>query len=527
MKKILALLLALALAASLAACASREQTSETVLPEQSAGPDWDGETLLLALLTNNGTTAGDRVPTPWQRHTLATSLMWRGLLAADSTLTRTEPDLAESVEISGDGLTYTITLKDGLKWSDGVDLTAADVIWSIQAVQQTPVKNSVYSNAFGRITELTAEGNVITMELSAPYGAMRDVLAQFYILPEHCLADADLTTLDTHDFWKEPVTSGYYRLDELYAGDCFTLVPNEYYEGTAPKIKKVKVSFVEDFLTAAQAGEAHYIYGNTTELYSAMDALEGFTTRNVGVLFYKYFLFNVRGSDGNVNEAMADVNVRRAIISAIDRESLAALYPSAEVLNSGVPASYAACEDFAYSYDPEEAKRLLEESEYDLARPLRICCYNNDRTSLDLIGAVAEDLEAVGFTVETVLSDDAASDLFQVREYDIGFKGKTAFSVEEWYAEYRSTDRQFSQVFGGDTAFDEAVTALNAATTAEERNAALEALQALEREMVYKLPICAVGNAVYLSDALVIPEGVSFCDPRYACDVDFENWTFG
>ena len=57
------------------------------------------------LSTNDGSTKDDRVPTPWLNHNMATNLMWRCLLMADSSLTKTEPDLAEKVEISEDGLT--------------------------------------------------------------------------------------------------------------------------------------------------------------------------------------------------------------------------------------------------------------------------------------------------------------------------------------------------------------------------------------------------------------------------------------
>ena len=84
-----------------------------------------------------------------------------------------------------------------------------------------------------------------------------------------------------------------------------------------------------------------------------------------------------------------------------------------------------------------------------------------------------------------------------------------------------------THIFGGDTAFDAAVAELSAATTDEAKNAALTKLQALEQELVYKAPVFTVGNAVYLSTSLNIPQGVSFCNPLYACDVDYVNWTIG
>ena len=171
-------------------------------PAESTGD----KTLKLVLSTNDGSTKDDRVPTPWLNHNMATNLMWRSLLIADSSLTKTSPDLAESVEISEDGLTYTITMKDGLKWSDGEALTADDVLWSIDAVMAATNKNSIYSAAFGKITEKSADGNVITMKLDSPYASMLDILAQFSILPKHSLESADAATIDAADFWKNPVT---------------------------------------------------------------------------------------------------------------------------------------------------------------------------------------------------------------------------------------------------------------------------------------------------------------------------------
>ena len=137
-KKILAATLALSVA-----MASMGSVSVFAADEAS-----ESNTLKLVLSTNDGSTTDDHVPTPWMNHNLATSLMFRSLLLADSSLQETSPDLAESVEVSEDGLTYTITLKDGLKWSDGEALTADDVIWSIDMVQKATRKNSIYPGLF-------------------------------------------------------------------------------------------------------------------------------------------------------------------------------------------------------------------------------------------------------------------------------------------------------------------------------------------------------------------------------------------
>lgn len=513
-------------AATQAAAETQKEAAGTTTAAAAAAPaeSTGDKTFKLVLSTNDGSTKDDRVPTPWLNHNMATNLMWRSLLLADSSLTKTSPDLAESVEISEDGLTYTITMKDGLKWSDGEALTADDVLWSIDAVMAATNKNSIYSAAFGKITEKSADGNVITMKLDSPYASMLDILAQFSILPKHSLESADAATIDAADFWKNPVTSGYYMMDELNVGNYFTLKLNPNYEGTAPKIEKVTVSFVTDFLTAAQSGSADFLYGNASDLVEGMESLGNYQSIPVDVLFYKYFLFNMKGVDGKENEAMQNIEVRKALIQAIDRATLAALYPSAMVLNSGVPNANEAYNGFEYTYDAEAAKAAIAASGYDMTRPLRICYYNNDQTSIDLINMVVYYLEQTGLKVEATLSNDGTTDLFTTREYDMGFKGKSSFSMEEWYSEYMSTDALFGNVFGGDTAFDEAIAELSASTTQEAKNEALKKLQALEQEKVYKVPVFTVGNYVFVSNNVSVPSGVEFCNPLYMCDINYANW---
>lgn len=524
MKKLIALALALAMVFTLAACTNPDSGDSQNPNPSGSTPGGTSDTLRLALSTNDGSTTDDKVPTPWYNRNMATNLMFRSLFIADSSLSSVSPDLAESYTISDDGLTYTITLKDGLKWSDGEALTVDDVIWSIETAQATAMINAIYTSAFAKIDTISAEGNVITMTLTEPYSAMLDVLGQFAILPKHCLEGVDPLNLDTNEFWQNPVTNGYFAMGELNVGNYFTLVVNPNYEGTAPKIQKVTVSFVNDFLTAAQSSSVDYLYGNATDLVEGMESLTNYTSYEVEVLFYKYFIFNMAGTDGKTNEAMQNVEVRKALIEAIDRATLATLYPSATVLNSGVPNEHEAYNGFEYTFDAEKAKADIQASGYDMSRTLRICYYNNDQTSVDLINTIVYYLQQAGLTVEATLSNDGTTDLFTTREYDIGFKGKSSFSIDEWYTEYASDDALFQMIFNGDTDFDPLLAELSSATDTASRNAALEKLQALEQEKVYKVPLFTVGNYVFMSNNVKLPAGTEFCNPLYNCDVDFANW---
>ena len=535
MKKLIALLLALAMVLSLAACGANKPAAEApkadapAAPAAPEAPKADApaavnDVLKLAVTTGDGQSTDDKIPTPWYNRTFAANLMFRSLLVADSTLTKTSPDLAE-VAISEDGLTYTITLKDGLKWSDGEALTADDVIWSIETAKKAAQVNPNYSTAFGYVASLAADGNVVTMVLTTPYSAMMDVLAQFAILPKHSLEHADPLTMESDPYWTNPVCSGMYCVDELNVGNYFTMKVNEHYEGATPNIKKIQVSFVSDYVTAAQSGIADYVWGNDANLVNTLNAMDNFTGYQIDQLFYKYFIFNMKGVDGKENEAMQNVLVRKALMQAIDRAALANLYPSASVLNGGVPNNVDAYNGFEWKYDLEQAKADLAASGYDMNRTLRICYYNNDQTSIDLINAVVYYLEQLGLKVEATLSNDGTTDLFTTREYDIGFKGKSAFAMNEWYTEYLSTDGLFRGIYGGDTAFDALVDDLMGATDDASRKAALVALQNLEQELAYKVPMFIVGTYIFTSNHVVLPEGVAFCNPMYSCDLDFANWT--
>lgn len=526
MKKRLAFLIFICMLVTLLAGCSNGK--DLVQSDDSSQTDTLSDGILkLVLSTSDGSSTDDKVPTPWMNRSIPTNLMFRSLYLADSTLTKVTPDLAaELPTISEDGLTYTIKLKDGLKWSDGETLTADDVLWSIDAALQTTQINSIYTSTFKKIVEKNADGNTITIKLSEPVSSFIDILAQFAILPKHSLEGVDIVKLDTDTaFWQNPVTSGYYMVDEFNVGNYFTMKPNPNYDGEAAKIEKVTVSYVNDYITAVQSNNADFLFGNAPDMVETIEKMGNYTSTPIDVLFYKYLIFNMEGTDGNKNEAMQNIKVRKAIIEAIDRESLSEMYPSANILNSGVPNSNEAYNGFEYKFDVEKAKADIQASGYDMSRTLRICYYNNDQTTVDLINYMVYCLEQIGLKVEATLSNDGTTDLFTTRNYDIGFKGKSSFSMDEWYSEYVSSDALFQNIFGGDTSFDTAIAKLSSAKNDEEKNTALKELQQLEQEKVYKVPMFTVGTYVFTSDNVKVPSGVNFCNPLYNCDIDFENWT--
>ena len=195
------------------------------------------------------------------------------------------PSLATDYTVSEDGLTYTFTMKEGVKWSDGEPLTAEDVAFSIKTNLKVASGNAIFTNAFTNIVGADAwrdgsasdlegvkvDGNVVTITLSSSYGAFIPVIAQFCILPEHAMKDLDPLELHNSEYWANPVTSGAFKLGELSVGNYYTLVPNEHYEGTPWKITQIINYYVPDLLVAAQAGNTYMLNTNAPEIISELE----------------------------------------------------------------------------------------------------------------------------------------------------------------------------------------------------------------------------------------------------------------
>ncbi len=539
MKKLISLLLALVMVLGLVACGGNETTEST--PAAST-PDVGGEstpavggdtpeidnTLYLASLIEGN---GDKTAYVWENIEFLGSLMYRTLFLAETDLTTLKDDLASSdYTVSEDGLVYTINFLGG-KWSDGKDLTLEDVVFSISANLRVATSNGIFTNAFKKIegadawiageadslTGLAVDGNTLTITLTAPHSTLPQVLAQFAILPAHCFEGADLLELHNNDYWGKPVTSGMYTVGEMNPGNYYTLVRNEYYEGTAPKIDKVVVNLVADMITAAQDGLVDVTNTNNVDVINELSKLDNMTMYPVDILFFRYFICNMEGVDGHENPPMQDIRVRQAVLHAIDRETLAeSLFPGlAHVSNIGKE----------YEYNPEKAKQLLNEAGYDFNHTFRILYYYSDQGSIDFMQAIAYYLGEVGMKVEVIQSSNGTQDLFQTRDYDVGYKGLSAFDISEWYGEYSSSNSNFRNIFGGDTAFDDLIAQYNAATTDAEKDAILAQLGEKEAELSYKLPLFTLGNNMFINTGRVkLPDDIVFGNPWYKTDIGFEAW---
>lgn len=479
------------------------------------------------------------ITVPWKNAHWTSGLLHRGLVLSDSSFESTTPDLAKSLEISEDGLTYTIHLKEGIKWSDGVDLTMDDVLFSLNWILLAESVNGLYTTAFLNIegaveyqenpsvglAGVTTDGNVLTIQLAIPYPAFEQVLGQFTIVPKHILEETDMVLInDNLDYWRDPVVCGMYMVDEVElevdVSAVVTLVHNEYYEGVQPQIDKI--------ITTSDHTSLDYYSTNNIEEIINLRNIKGFEEYQIDVLFYRYFIFNMSGVDGVRNTAMEDPLVRKAIGYAINREELlrSVYLNTGSIIDSGVPMSHSAYvgTDTDVEYDPEKAKELLAQSSYDLSRPLRVTYYYSDDVSIAFMEGIKSNLQDVGFTVD-LFKVDAGSELYNEREYDLGYKGLSAFSLLEWYAEYDDDNANFKNIFGGTTEFEPYINALSSEVDADEIDKILSDLQYLEDEKYFKLPLFTSNHSVFINvNRVEVPEDIVFGNTFYRQDVRFEEW---
>ena len=213
-------------------------------------PDKDGKQVLY---TN--TAPVEFFETPWFNPGIymASKVVFDRLLLADETMTPSKGNLASDYSLSEDGLTLVFTLKDGLKWHDGSDLTAEDIKWSIEYATKVPVLHPVFAKTFkslegaqafvdgtaDEITGIVIDGKKITLKFTQLDPNVLLTFTQFAPLPKKYFADIDPLQFQQAPFWQKPIGSGPFKIKEVQMNDYTVMVPFEEYHGGVAKIEEI------------------------------------------------------------------------------------------------------------------------------------------------------------------------------------------------------------------------------------------------------------------------------------------------
>ena len=395
-KRILSLLLTAAMVAGLAGCGS------SAAKETTAASDNNQTT---AESTEAGSTTGEKIlkvqvgPDPETVDPALNSAVdggnmilhaFEGLLTLDENGQLKEGQ-AESWETSEDGLTWTFHLRDGLKWSDGTDLTAEDFVYSWQRVCDpnvaAPYAETVlgmvkgYDEAVaGDITKLDVQApdeKTVVVNLAHPCSYFGELAAFATLNPVQkatveANGDAWATSADTY------ISNGPFMMTEWVPGSHITFSKNpNYWNAEAIKLDKLEFELIEDSNAAYSAytsGEVDMIKDVPTEEIPSLQGNEEF---HVDPIIGTYYVsLNLQ------KEYFQDARVRKALSLAIDRNYVAntlmqGTYSPASAIvgpgwldtdgssfaenaNGGTP--YIDNDNFDANL--EEAKKLLEEAGY-------------------------------------------------------------------------------------------------------------------------------------------------------------------
>lgn len=276
-------------------------------------------------------------------------------LTVTTTDLKIDKDLATDYSASEDGMTWTVKIRDDVKFTDGEKLTAKDVAFTYNNVKE---KSSV--NDFTMLKEAVAvDDTTVEFHMEKPFSIWPYTMAIVGIVPEHAYDE---------NYGQHPIGSGRYIMKQWDKGQQVIFEANPDYYGEAPKIKKVTVLFMEEeaALAAAQAGQVDVAH---TAASYADQQIGGYNLLSVASVDNRGFNLPAtkpEEKDGVTygSDVTSDIAVRKAINIGIDRDEMIQ-----NVLNGyGTPA-YSVCDkmpwynaDAQVTYDLEGAKKILDDA---------------------------------------------------------------------------------------------------------------------------------------------------------------------
>ena len=358
------------------------------------------------------TTLDPAIGYDWQNWSIIKSL-FDGLMDYEPGTTRLVPNLAESYQISSDGLTYTFRLRRGVRFHNGRELTADDVKYSLERVLNPATQSpglgfyldieGAQAYVDGKAAEVTGitvlDRYTVRFRLTKPNAAFLHILALNFA---HVVPREEVERWGP-DFGHHPVGTGAFRMREWVLGQRLVLERNpDYFVPGRPFLDElvfeVGVEPLVAFLRLLR-GEVDVLGDGipASRFVEVMNDPELRSQVAVGdQLHTGYVAINTRV------KPFDDVRVRRALNMAIDKERIVRLINNrAEPANQPLPPLMPGYnKDYrGYPYDPEGARRLLAEAGYPNGFSTVLYAMNTDPNPR-IAQAIQQDLARIGVRVE-------------------------------------------------------------------------------------------------------------------------------
>ena len=276
------------------------------------------------------------------------------------------PDLAESYEISGDGLAYTFHLRKDVKWHDGEKFSTDDIIFTVNAILNSDYGSPLRLNWQGVDVE-KQDDHTVVFKLSKPHFQFIEKTA-IGILPRHIWEAIDPKNINLTDANLKPIGTGpfvfsKFTKDKLGNIISYALNANENFYNGKPSLTSVSLYFYEDEEKALDAYKSGDVTGLSYIAPKNKDRAGKYSGNIYTLAMPKYFsvFFNQ-----NKSKALSDKNVRAAFLYATDKKEIksSVLKNNAELVDSPI---LPWLPDYnnnikKYEFSTEEAVKILEES---------------------------------------------------------------------------------------------------------------------------------------------------------------------
>jgi peptide/nickel transport system substrate-binding protein len=336
---------------------------------------------------------------------------------------RIEPALATSWETSDDELSWSFTLREGVTFHDGSELTAEDVKATVERILAED-SGSPWKAEFSPVSRIrTPEPYRVVFELEEPHAPLLATLASGWgaILPAQ-LIEAD------HDFATQPVGTGPFEVTEWVRDNRIRLDRNpEYWMEGAPRVERVDFNIVTEPSVQVQgliAGDLHII---DTVLPGDVETIR----RTAGTRLYRQLTAIVLVMAMNTdNPPLDELAVRQAINHAIDKQAvLDVAYTGGEPVGTFMDSQSPFYVDFTdlYPYDPGRARLLLDEAGVEEGETLDLVVPQNYEFHVRAAEMFNAMLAEVGLNTEIRLVDWSTwiSDVYRNTQYDLTVIGHT------------------------------------------------------------------------------------------------------
>ncbi|NJC23638.1 peptide/nickel transport system substrate-binding protein [Arthrobacter pigmenti] len=311
------------------------------------------------------------------------------------------PGLASEWDVSEDGLSYTFTIREGVTFHDGTELTAEAVLANFARLldEESPLYSDVAAANMTFLTryisDVEAAENTVTVSLESPFAELPRLLTDrrmAIISPTALEAEGD-------NIGRAPVGTGPFTIETVSQGQQLEFTRNEEYWDGRPGLAGIVFVTIQDQTTMATSLETGQI---DVILFAGPEQVSRLSGNDNVVIQYpdpanQYFIrFNTEA------EPTDDVKVRQALNYAVNREAIEALLNDQVRPSYGaIPVGSAAWDESiepSYEYNPERAAELLEEAGVTL--PLEIDIFSPSSgpgfaAATDIMSLVQQDLAAV------------------------------------------------------------------------------------------------------------------------------------